>query len=215
MGRCVLSDGRYARWKECTMLSNMETEVTKRRFTVDEYHRMGKAGIFDPDDRVELIDGEIFQMSPIGHRHSVCVIRANALFVQAFATRAVLSPQNPIRLSNWSEPQPDIVVFKPRADCYARKRPTPADVLFLLEVSDSTLRLDQKIKLPRYAAAGIPELWIADLQHDILHINRDPDAQAYKTVLAFHPGESASSLAFPEITFRVDELLSTDFEEEE
>src|SRR2546425_9197316 len=109
----------------------METEVTKKLFTVDEYHRMGEAGIFHEDDRVELIDGEIIQMSPIGHRHSVCVNRATTLFIQAFGNRAVVGPGNPVRLNDWTEPEPDLIVFKPRADFYAKKRPAIEDVLFL------------------------------------------------------------------------------------
>ena len=140
----------------------METEVRKRLFTVDEYHRMGEAGIIHEDDRVELIDGEIIQMSAIGHRHMVCVNRANTLFIQAFGKRAVVSPQNPVRLSDWTEPQPDVVVFKPRADFYAKKKPVPADVLFTVEVADTTLAYDRNIKLPQYAAAGIPEFGLAN-----------------------------------------------------
>src|SRR5436309_4722242 len=105
----------------------MEAEVKKRLFTVEEYHQMAEAGILREDDRVELIDGEIIQMSPIGHRHMVCVNRANTLFIQAFGNGAVVSPQNPVRLTDWTEPQPDLVVFKPRADFYAKKEPVPED----------------------------------------------------------------------------------------
>jgi Uma2 family endonuclease len=135
----------------------METQVNKKLFTVQEYHRMGEAGILHPEERVELIDGEIVQMSPISYRHALCVNRANTIFIQAFGNRANVSPQSPLRLSDWSEPQPDIVVFKPRADFYATKIPLPKDVLFIVEVSDSSLAIDQKVKLPRYAAAGIPD----------------------------------------------------------
>src|SRR5438105_15794893 len=112
----------------------MPADVSKKLFTVDEYYRMADAGIFTEDDRVELIDGEIIQMSPIGHRHMVCVNRANTLFIRAFGSRAVVSPQNPVRLTRWTEPQPDLVVFKPSADFYAKKEPVPADVLFMVEV---------------------------------------------------------------------------------
>ena len=122
----------------------MRTEITKKLFTVDEYHRMGEAGIFGPEERVELIDGEIIQMSAIGHRHMVCVNRATTLFIERFGRRAVVSTQNPVQLSDWTEPQPDLVVFKPRSDFYAAKKPTPADVLFAVEVADTTLRFDRK-----------------------------------------------------------------------
>ena len=94
----------------------MHTEVIKKRFTVDEYHRMGETGIFGPEDRLELIDGEILEMSPIGQRHAARVARATALFVRAFGDRAVVNPQNPLQLSDWTEPQPDIVILKPRPE---------------------------------------------------------------------------------------------------
>jgi Uma2 family endonuclease len=186
----------------------METEVTKKRFTVDDYHRMGEVGIICPEDRVELIDGEIVQMSPRGYRHTMCVERANAFFTRMLENRAVVGPGSPVRLNNWTEPEPDLVLFKAGSD-YARKRRGIEDVLLIIEISNKSLRYDQKT---RYAAAGIPEVWIADLQHDILLINRQPSAEAYKTVLTLRPGDVASPLAFPDVTFKVDELLSTDCE---
>ncbi|PYS00123.1 MAG: Uma2 family endonuclease [Acidobacteria bacterium] len=190
----------------------MEAEVKKRLFTVEEYHQMAEAGILREDDRVELIDGEIIQMSPIGHRHMVCVNRANTLFIQAFGNGAVVSPQNPVRLTDWTEPQPDLVVFKPRADFYAKKEPVPEDVLFMVEIAETTLSYDRKIKLPRYAAAGIPEFWIGDLKNDILHVYRNPGRETYNIALILHPSESISPLAFPDVTFQVGELLSIDCE---
>ena len=190
----------------------MEAEVKKRLFTVEEYHQMAEAGILREDDRVELIDGEIIQMSPIGHRHMVCVNRANTLFIQAFGNGAVVSPQNPVRLTDWTEPQPDLVVFKPRADFYAKKEPVPEDVLFMVEIAETTLSYDRKIKLPRYAAAGIPEFWIGDLKNDILHVYRNPGRETYNIALILHPSESILPLAFPDVTFQVGELLSTDCE---
>jgi Uma2 family endonuclease len=189
----------------------METEVTKKLFTVDEYHRMGAAGIFHEDDRVELIEGEVFQMSPIGHRHIVCVNRANTIFIRAFEGRAVISPQNPVRLTDWTEPQPDIVVFKPRVDFYAKKAPLPEDVLFIVEVAASSLSYDRNIKLPRYAAAHITEVWIEDLENDLLHIYRNPSGETYTAFFAtLQVGDYTSPLAFPDVTFNVEELLSTD-----
>ena len=108
----------------------MQTEVIKKRFTVDEYHRMGETGIFGPEDRVELLDGEIFEMSPIGQRHASRVARANALFVTTFGERAVVNPQNPLQLSDWTEPQPDIVVLKPRSDFYEHTSMTTCCMCF-------------------------------------------------------------------------------------
>ena len=105
----------------------METEVTKKLFTVDEYYRMAEAGIFDEDSRVELIEGEIIEMSPLGNRHVACVNRANTLLASALAGRAIVSVQNPLRLSNYTEPQPDIVLLRPRSDYYRSKRLSPED----------------------------------------------------------------------------------------
>jgi Uma2 family endonuclease len=185
----------------------MQPETVKKLFTVAEYHRMGDAGILDPEERVELIDGEIFKMSPVGRRHILGVIRATKLFVITFGDRAIVSPQNPVRLSDWSEPEPDFVVFKPRSDFYAAAAPTPADVLFLVEISDTTLRHDCNRKLPRYAAAGIPEVWIEDLKNNVLLVYRDPHGDRYETALTFSIQESVSPLAFPDIQFHVHDLL--------
>ena len=185
----------------------MPADVAKKLFTVAEYHRIIEAGVFGPEDRLELIDGEIIQMTPIGHHHMVCVNRANTLFVRAFGDNAVVSPQNPVQLSDWTEPQPDLVVFKPRTDFYAAKRPTPEDVLFVVEVADSTLRYDRNIKLPRFAAAGIPEVWIEDLNGDTLLVFRDRQGDQYSTALTLRRGESVSPAAFPDIPFAIDDLL--------
>lgn len=185
----------------------MRTEITKKLFTVDEYHRMAEVGILAEDDRVELIDGEIIQMSAIGHRHMVCVIRANTMFIEAFGRKAVVSAQNPVQLSDWTEPQPDLVVFKPRSDFYAARKPTPKDVLFVVEVADTSLRYDGNVKLPRYGAAGIPEVWIEDLKNDLLLVYRDPQHDSYKTSLTLQRGDSVSPIAFPDIRFAIDDLI--------
>jgi Uma2 family endonuclease len=185
----------------------METEVSKKRFTVDEYHRMGETGIFGPEDRLELIDGEILEMSPIGQRHAGRVARANSLFVRAFGERAVVNPQNPLQLSDWTEPQPDIVILKPRADFYEHLRPTPGDVLLVMEVSDTTLRYDLKIKLAYFAVAAIPEVWIQDVNEDLLHVFREPQASKYSVSTRLNRGRVVSPLAFPEVQFSMDDLF--------
>jgi Uma2 family endonuclease len=190
----------------------MEAEVTKKLFTVQEYHRMARAGILREDDRLELIEGEIIEMSPIGHRHFVCVNRMNIIFSRVFGDKAFLSIQGPLCINEWTELQPDVVLFKPRPDFYAAKIPDPSDVLLVVEVSDTTLATDQKIKLPRYAAASIAEYWIADLRHDVLHVYRDVRHQKYTTALMLRPGESVALLSTPDVQFRVDELLTTDFD---
>src|SRR5262245_28125691 len=184
----------------------MKTEVTKKLFTVDEYYRMAEVGILTQDDRVELIDGEIVEMSPIGNRHHACVNRANTFFNEAFGRRAVVGNQSPLRLSKYTEPVPDVTVLKPVPDFYASRECRPDDVLFLVEVSDTTLKYDKNIKLPRYAAAGVVEVWIEDLTNNLLLVFRNPAGKAFQTSLVLHPGDSISPLAFPEVTLKVDDL---------
>jgi len=185
----------------------MRMENAQRLFTSDEVLKMDEAGIFGPDERIELIDGEIFEMTAPGDRHVICVNRANAYFSQAFGQGAIVSIQNPLHLNIYNMPQPDVVVFKPRADFYASGRPTPADVLFLVEVSDSTLRRDRNLKLPRYAAAGIPEVWIEDLKHDLILVYRDPEGSQYRNRVILRRGDSIAPLAFPASAFLVDDLI--------
>src|SRR5215831_302152 len=152
----------------------MEVEVVKKLFTVDDYHQMADAGILGPEDRVELIEGEIVQMAPIGYRHIACVNRANELLILALANKAIVSPQNAVRLTQWTEPQPDIVVFKLTPDFYETRMPTAADALLVIEISDSSFKYDSNVKRPHYASAGVPEFWIEDLKNDLLLVFRDP-----------------------------------------
>lgn len=185
----------------------MPTEVIKKHFTVADYHGMAKAGIIRPEERVELIEGEIIQMSPIGHRHHVRVTRTNTLFVRAFGDRAIVSCQSSIELNRWTEPQPDLVVYKPRSDFYAAKKPTPDDVLLVMEISDTSLRYDRNIKIPLFAAAAIPEVWIQDVAEDIVYVYRDPRGRSYSTTFEVRRGNVISPLALPDIQFVLEELL--------
>ena len=185
----------------------MRTEVTKKLFTVDEYYRMGEAGILHEDSRVELIEGEIIEMSPVGNRHIACVNRATALFTAKLAGKAIVSIQNPVLLSRITEPQPDVVLVRPRDDYYEAKRMSSEDTLLVIEVSDTTLRYDRNRKMPLYAKSGVPELWIENLQSNVILVYRDPGPTTYSTSLVLHRGDSISLLAFPDIAFKVDDLL--------
>ncbi len=185
----------------------MRTEVTKKLFTVAEYYQMAEAGIIGPEDRVELIDGEIIQMSPIGDRHAGYVNRLTRLFVEALGRKVVVSVQNPIQLNNYTEPQPDVVVLRPRRDDYAGKKVRAEDALLLVEVSDKTLRYDRNIKLPRYVAAGIPEVWIMNIADGELFVYRGPSGKTYAEALTLRAGEVVSPLAFPDAAFKVHEIL--------
>ena len=185
----------------------MRAEVTRKLFTTDEYYRMAEAGILTPDDRVELIEGEIIRMSPIGTRHAGCVNRASELFILKFHARAIVTVQNPARLNQYNEPQPDILLLKPRDDYYASKHPSGEDTLLLLEVADTSLGFDLKVKIPLYATMGIPEVWIADLRKNVLRVFRNPEAGRYSTVLTFSAGETFSVLAFPDVVFNASDLI--------
>ena len=185
----------------------MQVEVTKKLFTVDEYHRMGEAGILTPEDRVELIEGEILQMSPIGNRHAACVNRANKLLITRLQDRGLVSIQNPVRLDIYSEPQPDVLVLKPRDDFYASTGHTAADVLLMIEVSDTTLRYDTLKKVPLYAAAGVSEVWVEDLKKDVILVYREPSGKNFQTTFQCKRGETIASVAFPDVVFAVNDLL--------
>ena len=185
----------------------IRTEVRRRRFTRGEYHRMAEAGILHEDDRVELIEGEILQMTPIGRRHAACVAELTRLLVPAVGQRALLWPQNPITLPGETEPQPDIVLLRPRADRYLQDDARPADVLLLVEVADTSQRYDRLVKIPLYARAGVPEVWIVDLAGGVIEVHRRPAGSAYAQVERVGPGSTVSPAAFPDIVLSVDAVL--------
>ena len=175
----------------------------QRLFTADEYHALAEAGILTEDDRVELIDGQIIAMSPIGNRHFHCVNRLTRLFAarlyRSDPPDAVVSVQNPVRLSDYTEPEPDVVLFQPDLDetCI----PTTSDVLLLVEVADTTLAFDREVKLPRYAAAGIPEVWIVALEEDRMDVYRRPGPSGYAERVVLERGERAEIGALPDAGF--------------
>lgn len=185
----------------------MDVRIARRLFTVDEYYRMAAAGILGPDDRVELIDGEIVEMSPIGIRHASCVDRIMALLIRRLGRRATVCGQNPVRLDIRSEPQPDIAVVSPRDDFYASGHPGPSDVLWLVEVADTTLAFDRRVKVPLYARAGVPELWIVDLEHDRVEVFADPAGGGYTASEVYGRGDRISPRALVRVTLRVEEIL--------
>ena len=181
--------------------------IQRRLFTTREYHAMADAGILHEDDRVELIEGEILQMPPIGSDHAGGVNRLIALFTSLLGNRAVVSVQNPVVLSDISEPQPDLVLLRFRDDFYSREHPTPADILLLVEVSDSSLKFDRDVKAGLYARHGVPEVWLQDVEHSALLVHRDPSPQGYRDVRIFRRGERLAPLAFPDLVLEVDTIL--------
>lgn len=168
---------------------------------------MGEAGILREDDRVELIDGEIVQMTPIGSAHAACVKRLMHLFVRALADRAIVSVQDPIAIPRGSEPQPDLALLRPRADFYRGGHPQPADVWLVVEVADSSLAYDRAVKLPLYARAGIPEVWLVDLSGDTVEVLRRPAAGRYGETQRRQRSERLGCEAFPDTAFSVDDVL--------
>jgi Uma2 family endonuclease len=179
----------------------------RRRFTVVEYYQMADAGILNEDDRVELIKGEIIQMPPIGVGHASVVNRLNHLFLHAFGDAVTVTVQNPLRISGRSEPVPDLLLLKPRSDFYGERHPMPEDVLLLVEVSDTTLRYDRDEKLPLYAKASVPEVWIVDLKADLVHTYSRPLGDTYRYEFAWRRGDQHAPTAFPEIKLAVDDIL--------
>ncbi len=157
----------------------MTGEPRKHRITADEYHRMAEVGLLAPDARVELIAGEIIDMAPIGTDHCSVVDYLTEVLAPAVRGRAILRVQGAIRLDSMSEPQPDIALLVPRADRYRGSHPSPAEVLLVIEVSDSTLRYDRDVKVALYALRGIREVWLVDLQHGELHCYRSPQGDHY------------------------------------
>ena len=185
----------------------MATEIAKYRFTVAEYQRMSEAGIFREDDRVELIDGEIVEMAPIGIRHSGCVAALNALLVPAAANRVVVFVQSPIDLNKRTEPQPDLALLKPREDFYRAVRPNAADVLLAIEVADSSLEYDRGVKAALYARAGIPEYWLVNLRDNVIEAYREPQRSAYRVVETLRRGDTIQASALPDLTVAVSAIL--------
>ena len=183
------------------------TVPTRRRFTIHDYHRMGEAGIFHEDDRVELLDGEIIEMSPIGTRHTGGVNRLNALFTRRFGRRAVVSVQNPIVLDDYSEPQPDLTILAARSDYYSTAHPRPPDVLLAIEVSDSSVSYDRTIKLGLYARKHLRELWLIDIPGGAVDVYRRPSSSGYREHQRLTRGRRIAPLAFPRVHFRIADIL--------
>ena len=183
---------------------------TRRCFTVDEYHRMGAAGILHEDERIELINGEIVRMAAVGGKHIACVLRLDEWFNPRLSGIALVSVQNPVRLSPHAEPEPDLAVVRAhpeRLHPYRSAHPTPADVFLVVEVADSSLEYDLGRKARLYARHGIPELWVLDQRGDRLVVHREPTPRGYATVRTLTRGQSISPLAFPDVAFAADELL--------
>ena len=185
----------------------MAREISKRLFTVHEYHRMVDAGILREGDRVELIRGEVITMSPISPRHNAAILRANHSLMRIVGDRALAGVQGSIRLDEYDEPQPDLYLLRPKDDFYASRHAGPADIFLIIEVADSTLEYDQDVKMHLYADTFVPEYWIANLRDDLLIAYSDIERDAYRTVRQFRRGETLAPQLLPECRIPVDVLL--------
>jgi Uma2 family endonuclease len=191
-----------------TFVEDSIPPMLKHRLTVRDFHKMGEAGIFDEDARVELIEGELFDMPPIGSGHAGVVMLFIHLFTRAIGELAIVGAQTPIVLGEESEPQPDIVLLKSRDDFYRRSHPTPEDVLLLIEVADSSTYYDRSIKIPLYARYRIPEVWLIDLPHKRLEVYRNPKPEyaVYQRLEQYYEG-SVSPQLLPDVTISIADLF--------
>ena len=183
------------------------SQLPLRRFTVDEYYAMAEAGILTEYDRVELIDGVIIEMPPLGSRHIGGVNGFTRELSATVGRRAVVQVQSSVRLDDGTEPLPDLALLRERADLYSSSVAGPEDVLLLIEVADSSVDYDRNEKLPRYARAGIPEVWLTILPERVIEVHTEPAGGRYTQMRTFHPGDTISPNCFPDIVLSVDEIL--------
>lgn len=179
----------------------------RHRLTVADYQRMGDAGVLAEDAHVELIEGEMFDMAPIGSRHAGSVKHLARLLIKAVGDRAIVSIQDPIVLDEYSEPEPDVALLRPRVDFYKTHHPCASDVLLIIEVADSSLRYDREFKLPLYAQHNIAEVWIVDLTLSVLDVHRQPEANRYRESQRLNPPIQQALLALPDVALDLSELF--------
>jgi Uma2 family endonuclease len=185
-----------------------ETQIRQRRFTVDEFHRMAEAGILHEDDRVELIAGEIVEMSPIGGRHAKCVTELTRVLTSLVGEDMRVSPQNPVELDEHEEPQPDVAVRRAGERYRAGALPIPEDIVLLIEVADTSLTFDRDVKLPLYARSGIEEVWLVDLNASVIERHTEPSESGYRLLRRSGRGETLKSTVLSGLAVAVDAVLS-------
>ena len=177
----------------------MVLQLVRHQFTVKQFHQMAEAGILSENERVELIRGEMIDMSPIGTRHSGCVLFLSNLLILLLGGRALINVQNPVELDETSEPQPDIALSKPRPDFYRNSHHQPKDIFLLIEVADTTVKYDREVKIPLYAEANIPEIWLVDVNQEVVEVYRNPLQGVYQNPEKLVKNQVLSILAFPDV----------------
>jgi len=189
----------------------MLAKAKRKMFTTDEYHYMIEAGVLREDDRLELIQGEIFEMAAIGSYHASCVGRLTRLFSANFSEDVIVWVQNPVCIKQHSEPEPDVSLLKPRSDFYAGRHPEPKDVMLIVEVADTSLEDDRDMKIPLYAKAGIREVWIVNLKASCVEVYTNPLSGEYRNVRIFRKGSVLSPGIFPDTEINVDDIIGQSY----
>jgi Uma2 family endonuclease len=185
----------------------MVLQLVRHQFTVKQFHQMAEAGILSENERVELIRGEMIDMSPIGTRHAGCVLFLSNFLILLSGGRALINVQNPLELDETSEPQPDIALLRPRPDFYRNSHPQPEDIFLLIEVADTTVKYDRDVKIPLYAEANIPEVWLVDVNQEVVEVYRNPLQGVYQDVQKLVKNQILSILAFPDVHINVSEIF--------
>ena len=188
-------------------VSDMAVAYQRHRVSIDEFHKMVAADVFDPDARIELIDGAIVEhVSPIGPPHAFTTTRLTTLLVERLGRRVEVRTQSPVTLSRDSEPQPDILVARP-SNAYWERHPEAAETLLVIEVADSSVSSDRRRKIPLYAQAGVPEVWLVDLVRSLVYVYRDPLDGEYANVTVAHRGKAIAPQTFPDDGLAVNDFL--------
>ncbi len=180
----------------------------RKRISVDRYQLMVTAGVLTKYDRVELIDGELVDMAPIGVQHAAITARLTKLFVLSAPDAATVSPGGSVVLGDYSQPQPDLMLLQPREDFYSGKNPTAADVFLVVEISNSSLAVDLGIKRTLYARSGIAEYWVVDIPGKCVHVFNGPTVDGYLKAVDYGAGDRVSPWALPAVQVRVEELFA-------
>ncbi|HEY9611374.1 Uma2 family endonuclease [Allocoleopsis sp.] len=188
-------------------MQTTEAPFTLRLWTVEEYYQMAAAGIFHPEERVELIAGQIIRMSAKGTAHTSAVGRISRLLQNRLGQQAWIRKEDPIQLDNFSEPEPDIAVVRLDPLDYADHHPTPSEVYLIIEVADSSLKYDRETKAKAYAKSGIADYWVLDLIDRKLHVFRESTQEGYQSEVIFSEGASVSPLQFPDIAITLQDML--------
>jgi len=178
----------------------MSVQIPRRHFNVTEYYRMAAAGVFSEDDRVELIEGEVIEMNPIGSRHAACVGRLTKLLEWLVGDHSIVWVQNPVQVNEYSEPLPDVTLLEARDDFYSQANPQPPAVLLIIEVADSSVEYDRGIKIPLYAQAGIPEVWLVNLPEETIENYTQPRNDPYQEIRVIKRSESLASKSIPTLS---------------